>query len=85
MKTLSSRNHAATTRRGLITPQTTRREFILKIYEEVKELTEAIPGTPHEAEELADVILVCLCYAAQFNIDIDKAMKKKVTYNETRP
>lgn len=39
----------------------------------------------HFAEELADVIIMSLSVAGKLGIDIDKAVKRKMEINKTRP
>lgn len=36
------------------------------------------------AGELADVIICCLCFAAQYDIDIEQALENKLRLNEKR-
>ena len=83
---LQKRNYAATVRRGLIKPDTLKFEFTLKLDEECNELDLAILNRDkfNEAEELADVIIVCLNYAKHFGIDIQSALEQKTLYNESR-
>lgn len=85
MNELIEENYASIVRRGLITHNTTASDFIMKMKEEVEELIEANKfNMKNEAEELADVILVCLNYAKHFNIDIEKKLKQKIQTNKTR-
>ncbi|RMF54282.1 MAG: hypothetical protein D6746_14560 [Bacteroidetes bacterium] len=37
------------------------------------------------AEELADIIIRTLDFCAAYGIDIDKAVQRKMAYNESRP
>ena len=37
------------------------------------------------AEELADVIIMCMSVAGKLGIDIDAAVREKMAYNKTRP
>lgn len=80
------RNYAATVRRGLITPETTKDEFIDKICEETDELGIAVLNSDkiNEREELADIALVCFAMAQHYGIDLIDEMRKKVEYNEKR-
>lgn len=85
MNQLIEENYASIVRRGLITHKTTADDFIDKIKEELEELIEAHNfNMKNEAEELADVILVCLNYAKHFNIDIEKKLKQKIQTNKNR-
>lgn len=80
---IQRRNYAATQRRGLIDQFTTKQDFILKMYEEVTELAQTETDS-HEAEELADIVTVCLCYAFHFDIDLMGALEAVVIKNEQR-
>ena len=86
IKEIINRNYQATVKRGLITPETTKQEFTVKMVEEIDELNYEIcfEYSENEPVELADVILVCLAYAKHFNIDILKELENKTLYNETR-
>lgn len=81
-----NRNYQATVKRGLIKPETTKTEFLLKLQEEVFELDCAIYNRLQHDEnfEMADCILVVLAMAKHFNIDILKVMEEKTLYNEKR-
>lgn len=83
LQDLAQRNHAATVRRGLVSEFTRKDEFILKMYEEVGELAQT-KTDQHEAEELADIITVCLCFAYHYSIDIEGALEMVAIKNETR-
>ena len=39
----------------------------------------------HYAEELADVIIVCMSVAGKLGIDIDAAVRRKMEINKARP
>jgi len=82
LKEIQQRNYNATVRRGLISDNTTIYEFFKKLEEEKNEFFFA--ESADEPEELADVIIVCLCYAKHYNIDIQKALEEKTLYNEKR-
>jgi len=86
LKEIQLRNYNATKRRGLITPNTTELEFLYKLYEEVTEFEFEIAFTNDNKKplELADIIIVCICYAKHFNIDIQKALEQKTLINEKR-
>ncbi len=85
MKKLIEDNYNSIVKRGLITPETTAREFIMKLEEEVQEYIEAeLHSLPNVKEELADVILVCLNIAKHNNIDIEQELKNKIKINKTR-
>ena len=82
LKEIQFRNYIATVRRGLITAETGPLEFIIKMAEETDEIKNANnDAIPHE---LADLIIVCLCYAKHLNIDIETALLEKTIINEIR-
>ncbi len=76
-------NYQSIIDRGLITPITTREDFINKLDEEVGELYHA-ETEQNEVEEMVDVILVVLNMARHFKIDIVKAMEDKILINKKR-
>lgn len=80
MNEIARRNYAATVRRGLITPETTKWEFIRKIREETDELNADCEAW----DELADITLVCFAMAQHYGIDLIDEMRKKVEFNEQR-
>lgn len=80
---LAQRNHAATVRRGLINEFTRKETFILKLYEEVGELAQTT-NDKDEAEELAGIMTVCLCFAHHYSIDIQGALEMVALKNENR-
>ena len=55
------------------------------IRKEVDELEMASESEEEYAEELADVIIMCLSVAGKLGIDIDAAMKRKMEINKGRP
>lgn len=63
------------------------RNLALRIKSEVIELVHSAMenGVAHFAEELADIIILCLSVAGHLGIDIDAAVRKKIAYNKTRP
>ena len=75
-------------KRGKITPQTTRKQFLEAIASELLELAEAKDYgdfNPKEtALELADIVQVCYSMAEHNRINLDKAIKTKHEYNLTR-
>ena len=85
MKKLIEDNYSSIVKRGLISPTTKKRDFMNKLNEEVNELIyEFINKDVIDAEELADVILVCLNIAKHYNIDIEKEMRGKIAVNFNR-
>ena len=83
MKQLIERNYKSIVDRGLIFLYTQEQEFFDKIDEEVLELSCATTWED-KAEELADIILVCLNYAYHFDIDIEHELNNKININELR-
>lgn len=89
LKEILTRNYKATVKRGLITHETKKSEFVAKLEEEVREFEVEVDlpffnDTSREQEELADIVLVCFSYATHFKFDLLEAMEKKVLYNEKR-
>jgi NTP pyrophosphatase (non-canonical NTP hydrolase) len=88
LKEIQERNYAATVRRGLINIFTDFNDFYLKIVEETEELNKSkLPFSPpddFDSKELADIIIVCLCMAKHFNIDIEQILAEKTIFNENR-
>jgi NTP pyrophosphatase (non-canonical NTP hydrolase) len=85
MKKLIEDNYSSIVARGLIHAATTKDEFVNKLWEECEEFTEVFNKTGMiDAEELADVILVCLNIAKHYNIDIEKEMRGKISVNFNR-
>lgn len=87
LKEIQKRNYQATVKRGLINETTTKKDFIYKIFEELCELNisaKEMVLEQFDEIELADIIIVCLCMAKHFNVDIEKVMEKKTLYNEKR-
>ena len=78
-------NYDSIVKRGLITPKTTKDDFVNKLFEEVGEFEEVfVEHGMIDSEELADIILVCLNIAKHYNIDIEKEMKGKIAVNFNR-
>ncbi|MFZ7121752.1 MAG: hypothetical protein ACOWWH_12500 [Eubacteriaceae bacterium] len=74
--------------RGLISSKTEKHEFICKLSEEVNEVYEAHTFdnklSDHEAEEIMDVIFVCLNYLIHYNRSIIKEFFKVYKKNKKR-
>ena len=83
LEEIQKRNYNATRKRGQITDETKDIDFCYKIREELKELVDS-ETLENEAEELADIALVCFAYAEHFNIDLLSEMEKKTIKNENR-
>lgn len=62
-------------------------ERLMLIVSEVAEIMEALrrEDTEHEAEELADVVIRVLDYAAYRGISLDKEVRTKIEKNRARP
>lgn len=85
MKTIINNNYDSTVKRGLINTNTTKQEFIDKLFEEIGELEEYyIENNKLDFEEISDIILVCLNCAKHYNIDIEKELKNKIKKNYNR-
>lgn len=85
MKDIIEENYKSIVGRGLITTETKKQDFVLKLEEEVQEFIDAfINNQGNKNEELADVILVCLNIAKHYDIDIQRELKKKITINKNR-
>jgi len=85
MENIIESNYKSIVDRGLISPKTTKRDFILKLEEEVQEFIDAsLNSNESESEELADVILVCLNIAKHYGINIEREIKNKIRKNFNR-
>lgn len=62
-----------------------RRRLALLIREEVCELWDAAHAPIHYAEELADVVIMCMSAAGHMGIDLADAIERKIAKNHTRP
>jgi NTP pyrophosphatase (non-canonical NTP hydrolase) len=82
MKPTQKEIYDCAVKRGKITPQTTRKQFLEAIASELLELADA---THHNQEtELADIVLVCYSMAEHRRIPLDEAIEHKHEYNLTR-
>lgn len=86
MKEIIEENYLSIVKRGLITSGTTKKDFIIKIEEEVDELYHFYTENKGEIDpfELADIIMVCLNMAKHYDIDIEKIIKQKIEINKKR-
>ena len=85
MKELIERNYQSIVDRGLIIPNTTIRDFILKLNEEVDEFKDYYRKTTKiDPYEVADIILVCLNLSRHYNVDIEKILNEKIDLNFER-
>jgi len=86
MKQLIENNYKSIVARGLITPTTTKTDFLNKLIEEVREVQEAIDYNSN-AElriEIADVILTALNFAKHYDFDIEEDLRSKIEINFKR-
>ena len=49
-----------------------------------KDRSEHIPYYTESQEELTDILITCLTELAKRNVDIEKILMDKISYNETR-
>ena len=85
MKSIIINNYDSIVKRGLINSETSKEDFINKLFEEIGELEEYyILNNKLDFEELADIILVCLNCAYHYNVDIEKELKNKIQKNYKR-
>ena len=80
------RNYNAQIRRGKITDQTTKLDFVEKCFEELHELKMAIINNDeeNEKEEMTDVVHVIEAMAYHFVHDLQLSKELKMYKNETR-
>jgi hypothetical protein len=80
------RNYNANVRRGKITNQTTKLEFVEKCEEELNGLKTAIINNDeeNEKEERADVVHVMEAMSYHYAHDLQLSKEKKMIYNELR-
>ena len=86
MKKLIKRSYHAIRKRGFITDDTTKKEFIDKIFEEYYE---SLKAYFHESEEeyikeLSDLATVVILQIHHLGYDIIEEFKKCIIKNETR-
>jgi len=85
MKPTQKEIYDCAVKRGKITPQTTRKQFLEAIASELLELASEEPSFQKEtALELADIVQVCYSMAQHNLIDLDEAIRIKHEYNLTR-
>lgn len=92
MKELFKRNYEATVKRGLITDETSDREFYMKLIEEKFEVSREIMNGPissglsnHYLDlEIADCLIVCANWLTHRGIDLEKILEEVAIKNEKR-
>ena len=62
-----------------------RRRCLLRIREELSEACEAAHNPEHFAEELADVVIMCMSVAGHLGIDLAEEVRRKMAINQERP
>lgn len=62
-----------------------RRRLALLVREEVAEMYEAAKEPEHYAEEMADVVIMCLSAAGHMGIDLGEQVGRKMEINAKRP
>lgn len=62
-----------------------RKRLTLLIREEVCEMWDAAQDPVHYAEELADVVIMCMSAAGHMGIDLAAEIKRKMDVNRKRP
>ena len=82
MKPTQSEIYQCAVKRGKVTPQTTKKQFLEAIASELLELADA--NSHNQDYELADIVLVCYSHAEHHGIDLDTAIEIKHQYNLTR-
>lgn len=62
-----------------------RKRLTLLIREEVCEMWDAFREPAHFAEEMADVVIMCMSAAGHLGIDLAQEVQRKMEINEGRP
>lgn len=62
-----------------------RKRLTLLIREEVSEMWDAFKDPAHFAEEMADVVIMCMSAAGHLGIDLAQEVQRKMEINEGRP
>ena len=85
MKPTQSEIYQCAVKRGKVTPQTTRKQFLEAIASELIELSQCEKSYEKDFKnELADIVLVCYSIAENYCINLDTAIEIKHNYNLTR-
>lgn len=80
--------HAIATEKGWWDYERNDGELIALMHSELSEALEAMRNHSHKeaiAEELADCCIRIFDYCGARNVDLEKALLKKIDYNKTRP
>jgi phosphoribosyl-ATP pyrophosphohydrolase len=82
---LFKQNYNAVRQRGLITDNTTDREFCFKLNEEVSEIHKAFYESDERLiEEIADALNVCSNWLIHKNVDLKEILQKILDKNLAR-
>jgi NTP pyrophosphatase (non-canonical NTP hydrolase) len=84
MKDLTERSYLAIKARGLITPKTTKIEFLEKMREELNESYQEILHDGDYIEEVTDLATVCIMQLRHLGCDFETEFLKVVEKNEAR-
>lgn len=85
MKPTQKQIYDCAVKRGKITAQTTRKQFLEAIASELLELASNTGVFDADDDfELADIVLTCYSHAEHHGINLDKAIQTKHEYNLTR-
>ena len=82
MKPTQKEIYDCAVKRGKITKQTTRKQFLEAIASELLELADYTPQL--QQSELADIALVCYSMAQHYGFQLDQAIENKHKINLTR-
>ena len=83
MKPTQSEIYKCAVKRGKVTPQTTRKQFLEAIASELLELAQNKYREDDEFE-LADIVMVCYSMSHHNDIALDQAIKDKHEFNLRR-
>lgn len=86
MEKIIKRNYEAVVKRGLITPDTKDKDFLLKLEEETEECVDAYFHRTEEDlfNEIGDVITVCCNWLYHKGVDIEILLEQIARKNEGR-
>ena len=87
MKDLIIRSYEAIKKRGLITKNTLKTQFVQKMFDECSEVDDELYDLNPESkyiEEVTDLATVCIMQIHHLGYDFEKEFEKTVIKNETR-